>query len=142
MRPMRPLDESGQILPLVTVTLVGLLAVVGLVLDAGLLFNSRRNLQGIADAAARAGAGAIDAPAYRASQGRRVTLDPTLARRHALRRLSGVRVMRLEAFADRVEVKVARSQRLLLLHIVGVSPVTIEASSTARPLTGILTPGG
>ena len=60
MRLLQLRRESGAVVPLVAVMLLGLLAMAALVIDGGLLFAERRDLQGMADGAARAGAMAID----------------------------------------------------------------------------------
>jgi len=139
---MRVRGESGQVLPMVTVMALGLLAMVGLVLDAGLMFAARRDLQATADAASRAGAAVIDEDAYRASGGRSAVLDPEGAEAAALDRLEDVDLVALQASPEVVVVRVARTQPLLLLRLIGVGPVRVEADSTARPRTGILAPGG
>jgi len=71
--------EGGQILVLTVVVALGLLAVLGLVADGGLLVARHRELQNLADAAARAGAGQLDVAAFRASGGQLVQLDPAQA---------------------------------------------------------------
>lgn len=135
-------DESGQVLPMVTVMALGLLAMVGLVIDAGTMFAAKRDLQATADAAARAGATVIDEDAYRSSGGRRVVLDEAAAEQAAARRLEDVELVDLSASDEAVFVRVSRTQPLLLLGLVGIGPLHVEAHSTARPRTGILAPGG
>lgn len=135
-------DESGQVLPLVTVMMLGLLAMVGLVIDGGLLFAARRDLQATADAATRGGAAVLNEEAYRQSGGKRAVLDPEGAEIAALRRLGDVEVVSIGASSDAIFIRIARSQPLLLLGLIGVGPVRVEADSTARPRTGILSPGG
>src|SRR6266511_366264 len=75
--------EDGQILVLTVVMVLGLLAVLGLVADGGLVFARHRELQAMADAAARAGAAQLDEAVYRASNGRIAQLDPNRARQAA-----------------------------------------------------------
>lgn len=135
-------DESGQVLPMVTVMALGLLAMVGLVVDAGMLFAAKRDLQATADSAARAGAAVIDEDVYRSSGGRRTLLDEPAAEEAAARQLGDVDVMDLYASNETVFVRVSRTQPLLLLGLIGVGPLHVEARSTARPRTGILAPGG
>ena len=139
---MRLRDESGQVLPMVTVMALGLLAMVGLVIDAGMMFAAKRDLQATADAATRAGAAVIDEDIYRSSGGRRVVLDETAAEQAALRRLEDAQLVDVSASSEAVFVRVSRTQPLLLLGLVGVGPLHVEAHSTARPRTGILAPGG
>ncbi|MGH2847731.1 MAG: pilus assembly protein TadG-related protein [Thermoleophilaceae bacterium] len=139
---MRLHDDSGQVLPMVAVMTLGLLAMVGLVVDAGVMFAARRDLQSTADAAARAGAAVLDEDVYRSSGGRTTTLDEPGAEEAALAHLADVDVQSVTATSDAVFVSVSRSQPLLLLGLIGVGPVNVEARSTARPRTGILAPGG
>ena len=54
----------GQALPLVAAALPLLVTVVGLALDGGVVFAARRELQNVADAAARAGATEVDPAAF------------------------------------------------------------------------------
>src|SRR5438067_13914639 len=51
----------------------------GLAIDVGVLLSSRRQLQSLADGAARAGATRLDMARLRSSAGADVQLDPTLA---------------------------------------------------------------
>lgn len=139
---MKPHDESGQVLPMVTVMALGLLAMVGLVIDAGMMFAAKRDLQATADSATRAGASVIDEDIYRSSGGRRVVLDETAAEQAALRRLEDVQLVDVGASSEAVFVRISRTQSLLLLGLIGVGPLHVEAHSTARPRTGILAPGG
>ena len=52
-------DESGQVLVIVALGIIGLLAVVGLAIDGGHVYQERRAMQNAADAAALAGARAL-----------------------------------------------------------------------------------
>lgn len=139
---MNTRSESGQVLPMVTVMMLGLIVMVGLVVDAGVVFAARRDLQSAADAATRAGAAALDIERYRASGGRLAVLDEAAAEEAALRRLDDERIVHLSASPHDVRVELQRTQPLLLLGLVGVGPVEVQANSIARPRTGILAPGG
>jgi Flp pilus assembly protein TadG len=85
--PDRRASEDGQILVLTVVVALALLAILGLVADGGLILARHRELQGIADAAARAGAAQLDEASYRASNGRTATLNPAQAQAAAGRYL-------------------------------------------------------
>ena len=130
-------DESGQIIVLVAILMVGLVAVVGLVTDGGLVFSQRRDLQNAADAAALAGAMQIDENAYRASSA--VVLDERAARQAA--------VEYLEAEGDityvvvvrpaRVEVSVSRRASTGFLQVIGIDSFEISAGASAAPRHGV-----
>lgn len=135
-------DDSGQAAPLVAVTLLGLMAVTALVVDGGLLFAARRNLQSLADGAARAGAMAVDENVLRESGGRNVVLDPVLAEQAVAEYLetSGTDA-RVEATADTQSVTVALtvSHPTVLMSLVGIGEMEASARASAGPRTG---PGG
>src|SRR5437868_12475673 len=57
------------------VTMPLLLSFVGLVIDGSILFDARRDLQNVADGAARAGAGELDQQTLRQSAGATVVLE-------------------------------------------------------------------
>lgn len=132
-------DERGQVAALVAVMLFGLIVLVGLVIDAGLLFASRRDLQGLADGAARAGAMAVDELALRNGESG-VRLDPDMARLQAREYLSSAGFAGssdIKPGPDGTEVTLEMQRRTLIMAIVGIREVTVRASSTASPRYGI-----
>lgn len=133
----RPADERGQALVLVAVLLLGLVAVVGLATDGGLVFAQRRELQNLADAAALAGAMQLDEDAYRA--GGAVTLDVAQARQAAIAALAGVTNLAYEVNASGggVAVEVHRRARTGFLRVIGIDGVTISAAARAAPRHGV-----
>jgi uncharacterized membrane protein len=131
--------EAGQALVLVAVLLLGLVTVVGLAADGGLVFAQRRDLQNLADAAALAGAMQIDEGAYRG--GGTVTLDQAAARHAAETSLSGSDLTyTVIAGAGGVEVEVSRRATLSFLRVIGIDGVTIGATARAAPRHGVTAP--
>jgi Flp pilus assembly protein TadG len=134
-------DEGGQVAVLVVVMALGLMAMAGLVADGGSLFAARRNLQALADGAARAGAMAIDVGEFRSSGGTVVRLDPAAARRRAEAYLGTTGFggsAQVEADQQTVTVRVMEQQSTtFLLRVVGVRSPWVSATSTARPRHGI-----
>ena len=129
-------DEQGQVLVAVALLLVGVVALVGLTVDGGVVFAQRRDLQGLADAAALAGAMQIDEEAYRAGLG--VGLDPEAAYDAAVGYLSGRDVEYVvTADMDQVAVTLARPAETTFLRILGIEAVSISAEGTAEPRYGI-----
>lgn len=126
----------------VTLWLLGLAVMLlplgGLTLDLSRSFSERRALAAAADAAALAGAGALDEGRYR-SDGT-VALDPAkaevLARRSLATQLdrAGLRSVAVRADAESVTVTVTGVVDLTLLRLVdGGAPFTVRVSATARP---------
>jgi uncharacterized membrane protein len=134
-----PRSEVGQALVWVAVMLP-LLSVIGLSIDAGTLFDARRELQNVADSAARAGAMQIDQTAYRASSGTTVVLDPATARQAAAQYIS-TRGARFAATIDvepkSVIVQVSQSVPTSFLRLVGIGTMRITATAPAMPRFGI-----
>ena len=131
--------ESGTI----TLWLLGvcllLLALGGISVDLWRGFSSRRSLSNAADAAALAGASAIDEAAYR--QRGVVELDPATAewraRAHLARQFDVGALRGVEVDADRtaVTVSVRGELRFTLLAVLdpdGALPVRVSATATPR----------
>lgn len=135
--------EAGQVLVLVAVVLLAMVALLALVADGGVLFAARRDLQGTADGAARAGAGALDQATYRATNGQVARLDPDLARTATARYLEATGFAgRTSVAADTAQVSVilTRDLRPPLLGVFGAGAIEVRARAVAQPQTGITTP--
>ncbi len=124
---------------LVAILMVGLVAVVGLVTDGGMVFTQRRDLQNVADAAAAAGASQIDEDTYRGSAGETVVLDENAAYDVATRYLDeeGGLDYSVAVAPDRVVVSVSRQATTGFLRVLGIDGVEIDATATAQPRYGI-----
>lgn len=130
-------DERGQVMVFVAILMTGLISVVGLVTDGGIVFSQRRDLQNAADAAALAGAMQIDESAYRASG--QVVLNERAAREIATQYLQdeGDLDYSVQVSPTGVEVSVSRQASTSFLRIVGINGVVISASSSAAPRHGV-----
>jgi Flp pilus assembly protein TadG len=133
-------SEDGQILVLTVVVALALLAILGLVADGGLILARHRELQGIADAAARTGAAQLDEASYRASNGRTATLNSTQAQAAAGRYLRTVRFSgqaNLAAAPNQVTIELSEVVRPIIFSSVGIGPIRLAVHAVARPRTGI-----
>lgn len=133
-------DETGQALVWVVVMLPLFLAVIGLTLDGGLVFGARRELQNVADAAARAGAMQIDVQAYRDSGGQRLVLDPRAAEVVAGQYLASQKAdlrAQVEARPEKVVVEVSQTQPTAFLRLFGVESAAVSARAEAVVRHGI-----
>jgi Flp pilus assembly protein TadG len=123
--------------------LLGLLALAALVIDGGLLFAERRDLQGLADGAARAGAMAVDENVLRETGA--VRLDPAAAQAAAERYLETTGVegtVRIDADTLSVTVDLQERRPTLMMGLLGVRTVDVAAHAVARPRVGIEEAGG
>jgi uncharacterized membrane protein len=131
---------KGQALVLLVLTLPFLLSIVGLVIDGGLVFDARRELQNIADGAARVGAMQVDVDEYRRSNGKTVVLVETEAET-AARRYLGAEARRVTALVQvgpqGVQVQAESEVRLSFLSLVGFDTVTVRATAVAEVHHGI-----
>ncbi len=132
-------DERGTIVLWLLGVCMLLFALGGISLDLWRGFSARRSLAATADAAALAGASAIDEGAYRGSGV--VRLDPALAearaREHVARQLDRAALRSVEVRADRdaVTVVVRGEVGFTLLGVLdpgGDLPVRVTATATPR----------
>jgi uncharacterized membrane protein len=134
-------DASGQALVWAAVMLPLLfLPIVGLTIDGGVVFDARRELQNVADAAARAGAMQIDVRTYRESAGATVVLDQAGARQVAAEYLAGQQpglTASVATDAQRVVVEVSRDVPTSFLRVVGIKSVRIGATAPAEVRFGV-----
>jgi uncharacterized membrane protein len=132
-------EDDGQVMILVAILMVGLVAVVGLVTDGGMVFTQRRDLQNVADAAALAGASQIDENAYRQSAGETVSLDQSAAYTAAVGYLEqeGGLNYAVDVAPGGVDVSVSRRASTGFLRVLGIDGVEISASASAEPRHGI-----
>jgi Flp pilus assembly protein TadG len=143
MTSSMPRGERGAVAPLVAMMLLGLLALAALVIDGGLLFAERRDLQGLADGAARAGAMAVDEDVLRETGA--VRLDPAAAQAAAERYLEAAGaegMIRIDADTLSVTVDLQESRPTLMMGLLGVRTVDVAAHAVARPRVGIEEAGG
>jgi Flp pilus assembly protein TadG len=136
-------DERGDAM---VVFVVGLLLVIlplgGISVDLWHSISNERALQSAADAAAAAGAGGIDANAYRYQH--RLALDPVLAAGRATASLAGQSGLpalssppEISVAAQHITVILREDVHLTLLRIVaGDRPIRIVATASSAPRPG------
>ena len=128
-------DESGMVTAFVVIFTLALLAMAGLVLDGGLALAAKVQAIDDAQAAARAGAQAIDIPLYRSTG--QITLDPTEAAADAETFLAqSGHTGTVTVNGDQVSVTVTISQPTQLLSLAGVTHITVSGSGTATAEQG------
>ena len=134
-RPQLGDAESGMVTAFVVIFTLALLAMAGLVLDGGLALAAKVQAIDDAQAAARAGAQAIDIPLYRATG--QVTLDPgeAVADAHRYLTASG-HTGTVAVTGDQVTVTVSVTQPTQILSIVGVDQLTVSGTGSATALQG------
>lgn len=134
----RRAGEAGQAIVWVAVMLPLFMSVIGLTLDGGVVFAAKKDLQNVADTAARAGATQLDEARYR--QSATVTLVPAKARQTAAEAVSkqapGVAAA-ISADDRQVVVEVARAAPTAFLRILRIDSVRIVAVGRAEVRRGI-----
>lgn len=116
------------------------LSIIGLAIDGGIVFNARRQLQNVADSAARAGAGFIDERRYRDTSGKDLVIARSQARAAASQSLSSQAPdVRATVTADgrRVVVRVWREVPTTFLRLASIETVRVGATGEAGLLRGI-----
>ena len=132
--------DEGQAIVWVAVMLPLLLSIIGLSIDGGVVFSARRELQNVADSAARAGAMQVDERAYRESAGQRVVLDVEVAQAVAVAYVAQQRrdlSATVQADPRVVVVQVARDVPTSFLRLVGIQSAYVTATATVAARGGI-----
>lgn len=126
--------DDGSVSAFVVVLLAGILALAGLTLDGGLALAATVRANGQAEAAARAGAQAIDLAAYRDNG--MLRLAPAQAIAHAQAHLAGEGAIgTVTVTDDTVTVTVVTSQHTQLLGLIGIRSLSVHGEASARPAT-------
>lgn len=124
--------DDGQVTAYVVVLITGILALAGLTLDGGLALAATVRANGQAEAAARAGAQAIDLAAYRANGALR--LDPAHAVANAQAHLTAENATgTVTITGDTVTVTVTATHTTQMLGLVGISSLTVHGQGSAQP---------
>lgn len=137
MTPSR--DERGTVTAFVTIAALGLLLMTGLVADGAGMLATKREAIDHANAAARAGAQAVDEAALRSTRAVRIDSDAavTAAQRY-LTDTGHTGSVRIEG--DEVVVTVSVPYRPQLLGIVGIDTRTLIGAGSARLVRGVTGP--
>ncbi len=127
-------SESGQVLVLVAVAMLGLIATLGLVLDGGNLYLQRRALQNAADAGAMAGAREL-------ALGHTTAQAEITARDYAQTR-NGAQLCDVGFDAEGKEITVVAhtTAQMTFARVVGLDETTVSARASAS-FDGICTAG-
>ncbi|MHB1986661.1 MAG: hypothetical protein ACYCSF_01550 [Acidimicrobiales bacterium] len=130
MRARLGASESGMVTAFVVIFTLALLLMAGLVLDGGLALAAKVQAIDDAQAAARAGAQAIDIPTYRASG--LITLDPAQATADAQRYLAAAgHTGTVSVNGEQVTVTVTITQATQILDLAGIDHLTETGTGTA-----------
>lgn len=130
--------DAGQVTAFVTILAVALLAVAGLVLDAGTALSVKTDALDQAQAAARVGAQQLDLTAWRTHN--QIALDPTRAATAAKSWLATNHLTgQATATTAEVTVTVHRTTTTQLLGLVGVHQLRVTATATAVARRGVTT---
>ena len=132
--------EGGQVVVWVAVMMPFFLSMLGLAADGGQMLANRRELQNVADSAARNGAAQVDQNVYRQSSGQMLALDPSKARQVAATFVTGQEPEAsavITADQQRIVVQIGRDMPTSFLRLAGISTVHVGATSVAQPRYGI-----
>ena len=128
-------EEAGMVTAFVVIFTLALLVMAGLVLDGGLALAAKVQAIDAAQAAARAGAQAIDIPTYRATG--QITLDPGQAVADAQGFLAAAGERGTVTVAgETVDVTVTITQPTQILSVVGVDQLTVTGAGSATAQQG------
>jgi uncharacterized membrane protein len=124
MITFKRLSQKGQSLVIFAVALAGLLALLALVIDGGLIYSHRRTAQTAADAAALAGARELCA-------GHGTTAAFTRASEYVSRNNVGNADINVDGTAETVEVTTTITFNTFFAHLIGHNNITVEAEAAS-----------
>jgi hypothetical protein len=128
--------DDGRVTAFVVVLMTGILALAGLGLDGGLALAAKVRAVGQAEAAARAGAQAVDLDTYRATG--RLVLVPALAVAAARAQLAAAGAEGEVSLRDGgVVVRVTATHVPSLLGLAGITELTVGGEARAVPQGGV-----
>ena len=128
--------EEGMVTAFVVIFVFALLLLAGLVIDGGLTLAARVQAIDEAQAAARAGAQAINLPLFRTTG--QVELNPTQAQQEAEAYLASTgHLGNVRVVGNEVEVSVSITQRMQILGIGGIGSLTVTGHGNASPVEGV-----
>ncbi len=128
--------DDGRVTAFVVVLMTGILALAGLALDGGLALAAKVRAVGQAEAAARAGAQAIDLATYRATG--RLVLDPDRAVAAARTQLAAAGAEGEVSLREGgVVVTVTDTHVPRLLGLAGITELTVRGEARAVPQGGV-----
>jgi hypothetical protein len=135
---VRRVDESGQVTAFVVVFMVALIAIAGLVIDGGVALSAQRRAINEAQAAARAGAQALDTHAYRRGETSTLRVDEAeQASRDYMARAHPAATVTSAATTAGVTVDVTFQQPLNILGVFGFDSITARGHGSARSAHGV-----
>jgi hypothetical protein len=131
----RAKEEDGMVTAFVVIFTFALLLMAGLVLDGGLTLAAKVQAIDEAQAAARAGAQAIELSTYRSSG--QIVLNPQEASAQAEQYLAAAgHTGTVAVNGDQVTVTVTISQPMQILDIAGINHLTVSGTGTATAEQG------
>ncbi len=128
--------DEGWVTAFVVVLTTGILALAGLTLDGGLALAAKVRANGQAEAAARAGAQAIDLAAYRGNGTLQLVPAQAVAGAQAHLAAEGASGT-VTVSGDTVTVTVTASQTTQLLGLVGIGSLRVHGQGSAHPQHGV-----
>lgn len=127
--------EHGSLSAFLAVLAVGLLVLVGLVVDGGRALVAKRRAVDVAQQAARVGADQLSVDALRAG---RFSVDPAQALATIDRYLSAAGARGSASFTgDTVTVHVAGAASTAVLGMVGIKEISVTATAVATDVHGV-----
>ncbi|HLI56117.1 MAG TPA: pilus assembly protein TadG-related protein [Actinomycetota bacterium] len=130
-------DERGQATLIILVWVLIVIALVGVVSDGGQALAQRRELQGFADGAARAGAAALNQDALVGANVAQI--DPQQARAAVAQYLSASGFTGSSPLVNvtpgEISVSLTQSYHPTFDQFIGISNVTLHASSSSAPVS-------
>jgi hypothetical protein len=134
--------ERGSLTLMLAAVFVGLLAMVGIVIDGGTKLDAAENAAAFAQEAARAGAGMVNQARVYSTGSFAVERGQALAAARQYLVTVGVQDFTVATVgADSIRVRVTVTEPTRVLSIIGIDTMTSTSSATASLVAGVTGPG-
>jgi hypothetical protein len=133
--------ERGGITLMLVVLFVGLLAMVGIVIDGGAKLAEAENAASAAQEAARAGAGIVNQARAYSSGSFTVARTQALIAARSYIAAAGYQGTASPLGADSIQVTVTVTEPTRVLSIIGINSMTSTGTATAQLVSGVTGPG-
>lgn len=130
-------DDRGALGPMITILVVAIVALAGLVVDAGGILAGNRQVYDAANQAAQAGSQKVDQDQLRSGDPL-PQLDQSEAHSAAMSYLAAVGVSGSASVAgDEITVTASKTVHMQILGMLGVPPREVTGTASARAVRGV-----
>ena len=136
-------SDSGSVTLFLVISVVGLLTLVGLVVDGGAKVRAVQRADALAAEAGRAGGQAINVPAAITGEGPTVDAQAAVAAAQTYLTRNGVSgIVTVTDAGHTLDVQVTANTETIFLGLIGINSMTVHGHATVTLVRGVTGAGG